>query len=75
MNVLVLLGLTIVLWPPKKKDKEEAVLEAMLDLVGKRGFHNAPMSRLSKRFGASVDVNLSLPLLCYSPITLARSEE
>ena len=74
MNALVLLGLTIVLWPPKK-DKEEAVLEAMLDLVGKRGFHNAPMSRLAKRFGASVDVNLSLPLLCYSPITLARSEE
>ena len=51
---------------PQKKDKEEAVLEAMLDLVGKRGFHNAPMSRLAKRFGASVDVNLSLPFLCYS---------
>jgi len=39
-----------------KKDKEEAILEAMLDLVGEHGFHNAPMSLLAKRSGASVDV-------------------
>ncbi len=65
-----------------KKDKEEAILEAMLDLVGERGFHNAPMSLLAERSGASVDVNLSLPLLCYSQpslcysqITLMRSEK
>jgi hypothetical protein len=58
-----------------KKDKEEAMLEAMLDLVGERGFHNAPRFLLAKRSGASVDVNLSLPLLCYSQITLVRSEE
>jgi len=74
MNALVLLGLTIVLWP-QKKDKEEAILEAMLDLVGERGFHNASRFLLAKRSGASVDVHLSLPLLCYSQITLVRSEE
>jgi len=51
------------------------MLEAMLDLVGGRGFHNAPMSLLAKRSGASVDVNLSLALSCYSQITLVRSEE
>ena len=58
-----------------KKDKEEAMLEAMLDLVGERGFHNAPRFLLAKRSGASVDVNLSLALSCYSQITLVRSEE
>jgi AcrR family transcriptional regulator len=39
-----------------KKDKEEAILEAMLDLVGERGFHNAPMFLLAKRPGANVNV-------------------
>jgi AcrR family transcriptional regulator len=39
-----------------KQDKKEAILEAMLDLVVERGFHNAPMSLLSKRSGASAGV-------------------
>jgi len=58
-----------------KKDKEEAMLETMLDLLGKCGFHNAPRFLLAKRSGASVDVNLSLPLLCYSQTTLMTSEK
>jgi hypothetical protein len=58
-----------------KKDKEEPILEAMIDRVGERGFHTAPMSLLAKRSGASVDVNLSLPLLCYSQTTLMPSEK
>jgi AcrR family transcriptional regulator len=37
-------------------EKKEAILEAMLDLVVERGFHNAPMSLLSKRAGASAGV-------------------
>jgi AcrR family transcriptional regulator len=37
-------------------DKKEAILEAMLDLVVERGFHNAPMSLLAKRSGASPGV-------------------
>ncbi|HEY9678717.1 MAG TPA: TetR/AcrR family transcriptional regulator [Drouetiella sp.] len=37
--------------PPK--DKKEAIIEAMLDLVVERGFHDAPMSLLAKRSGAS----------------------
>jgi AcrR family transcriptional regulator len=39
-----------------KRDKREAILKAMLDLVAERGFHNAPMSVLVKRSGASPGV-------------------
>jgi len=39
-----------------KKDKKEAILEAMLDLVAEHGFHNAPMSLLAKRSSASPGV-------------------
>lgn len=38
------------------KDKREAILETMLDLVVERGFHDAPMSLLAKRAGASAGV-------------------
>ena len=38
-----------------KKDKG-AILEAMLDLVGERGFRNAPMRLLAKRSGANAGV-------------------
>jgi AcrR family transcriptional regulator len=40
----------------KKPDKKEAILDAMLDLVVKRGFHDAPMSLLAKKSGASPGV-------------------
>lgn len=40
----------------KKIDKREAILEAMLDLVVKRGFHDAPMSVLARKSGASPGV-------------------
>jgi AcrR family transcriptional regulator len=39
-----------------KRDKREAILQAMLDLVVERGFHNAPMSVLAKRSRASPGV-------------------
>jgi AcrR family transcriptional regulator len=39
-----------------KPDKREAILEAMLDLIVERGFHDAPMSLLAKRSGASAGV-------------------
>lgn len=39
-----------------KNDKREAILEAMLDLIVERGFHNAPMSLLARRSGASPGV-------------------
>src|ERR1700744_4629996 len=39
-----------------KRDKREAILKAMLDLVVERGFHDAPMSLLAKRSGASPGV-------------------
>jgi AcrR family transcriptional regulator len=39
-----------------KRDKRQAILKAMLDLVVERGFHNAPMSVLAKRSGASPGV-------------------
>jgi len=39
-----------------KPDKRDAILEAMLDLVVERGFHNAPMSLLARRSGASPGV-------------------
>jgi AcrR family transcriptional regulator len=38
-------------------DKKEAILEAMLDLVVERGFHNAPMSLLAKRNWRDVSVS------------------
>jgi AcrR family transcriptional regulator len=41
---------------PAKPDKREAILEAMLDLIVERGFHDAPMSLLAKRSGASPGV-------------------
>jgi TetR/AcrR family transcriptional regulator, repressor of fatR-cypB operon len=40
--------------PPK--DKREAIVDAMLDLIVERGFHDAPMSLLAKRSGASAGV-------------------
>ena len=40
----------------KKIDKKEVILDAMLDLVVKRGLHDAPMSVLAKRSGASPGV-------------------
>lgn len=40
----------------KKIDKKQAILDAMLDLVVKRGFHDAPMSALAKKSGASPGV-------------------
>jgi AcrR family transcriptional regulator len=40
----------------KKIDRKEAILDAMLDLVVKRGFHDAPMSVLAKKSGASPGV-------------------
>jgi AcrR family transcriptional regulator len=39
-----------------KIDKREAILKAMLDLIVERGFHDAPMSVLAKRSGASPGV-------------------
>ncbi len=39
-----------------KPDKREAILEAMLDLIVERGFHDAPMSVLARRSGASPGV-------------------
>jgi AcrR family transcriptional regulator len=36
--------------------KRDAILEAMLDLIVERGFHNAPMSLVSKRARASAGV-------------------
>lgn len=40
--------------PPK--DKREAIVDTMLDLVVERGFHDSPMSLLAKRSGASAGV-------------------
>jgi AcrR family transcriptional regulator len=40
----------------KKTDKRVAILEAMLDLVVKRGLHDAPMSALARKSGASPGV-------------------
>ena len=51
-----------ILLPPRRlsmadnRDKREAILTAMLDLIVERGFHNAPMSVLAKRSGASPGV-------------------
>jgi AcrR family transcriptional regulator len=40
----------------KKIDKKAAILDAMLDLMVKRGFHDAPMSALARKSGASPGV-------------------
>lgn len=40
----------------EKVDKKDAILEAMLDLIVERGLHDAPMSVLAKRSGASPGV-------------------
>jgi AcrR family transcriptional regulator len=43
--------------PPKgKPTKRDAILNAMLDVVVERGFHEAPMSLISERAGASAGV-------------------
>jgi TetR/AcrR family transcriptional regulator, repressor of fatR-cypB operon len=39
-----------------RKDKREAILQAMLELVAERGFHAAPMSLVAKRAGASAGI-------------------
>ena len=39
-----------------KPNKREAILNAMLDVVAERGFHEAPMSLISQRSGASAGV-------------------
>ena len=39
-----------------KPSKRDAILEAMLDIVVERGFHDAPMSLLAQRSGASAGV-------------------
>ena len=38
------------------KDKREAILQAMLELVAERGFHDAPMSLVAKKAGASAGI-------------------
>ncbi len=40
----------------KKLTKRDAILNAMLDVVVERGFHEAPMSLISERSGASAGV-------------------
>jgi TetR/AcrR family transcriptional regulator, repressor of fatR-cypB operon len=47
-----------VIAPPviSTKDKREAILQAMLELVAERGFHDAPMSLVAKRAGASAGI-------------------
>jgi AcrR family transcriptional regulator len=37
-------------------EKRDAILQAMLDLVVERGFHNSPMSLVAERSGASAGV-------------------
>jgi AcrR family transcriptional regulator len=39
-----------------KPTKREAILDAMLEVVAERGFHEAPMSLISERSGASAGV-------------------
>lgn len=39
-----------------KPSKRDAILDAMLDIVVERGFHDAPMSLLAQRSGASAGV-------------------
>jgi AcrR family transcriptional regulator len=38
------------------KDKREAILQAMLELVAERGFHDAPMSLVANRAGTSAGI-------------------
>jgi AcrR family transcriptional regulator len=38
------------------KDKREAILQAMLELVAERGFHDAPMSLVARRAGTSAGI-------------------
>ena len=42
--------------PKLKPSKRDAILDAMLDLVTERGFHDAPISLLTQRSGASAGV-------------------
>jgi len=42
--------------PRSKPSKRDAILDAMLDIVVERGFHDAPMSLVSQRSGASAGV-------------------
>lgn len=42
--------------PKPRPSKRDAILDAMLDIVVERGFHDAPMSLLSQRSGASAGV-------------------
>jgi TetR/AcrR family transcriptional regulator, repressor of fatR-cypB operon len=39
-----------------KPNKRDAILNAMLDVVAERGFHEAPMSLIAERSGASAGV-------------------
>lgn len=39
--------------PKPKPNKREAILDAMLDVVAERGFHEAPMSLIAERSGTS----------------------
>jgi AcrR family transcriptional regulator len=39
-----------------KSDKETAILEATLDLIAERGFHNTPMSQIAKQSGVSAGI-------------------
>jgi AcrR family transcriptional regulator len=38
------------------KDKREAIMQAMLELVAERGFHDAPMSLVATRAGTSAGI-------------------
>ena len=40
----------------RKPSKRDAILDAMLDIVVERGFHDAPMSLVAQRSGASAGV-------------------
>jgi AcrR family transcriptional regulator len=42
--------------PKSKPSKRDAILDAMLDIVVERGFHDAPMSLISQRSGASAGI-------------------
>ena len=42
--------------PRTKPSKRDAILNAMLDIVVERGFHDAPMSLIVQRSGASAGV-------------------
>jgi TetR/AcrR family transcriptional regulator, repressor of fatR-cypB operon len=42
--------------PKAKLSKRDAILNAMLDVVVERGFHDAPMSLIAERSGASAGV-------------------